>query len=117
VDGYRIDIFDEFGNLITTITVGADVTSVPLPDGLPAGARIIIYANRDGAFEKVAAPFGVTDRPYVPGTSPLLTPVLILVGGGTLLAALIVAWIQQRRKQRITVDTSISTGLGGGSRV
>jgi len=117
VGGYRIDIFDEFGNLITTITVGADVTSIPLPGGLPAGARIIVYANRDGAFEKVADPFTVTDRPYAPPTSSLLTSVLVFVGGGTLLAALIYVWVRERRKQRTKVDASISTGLGGGSRV
>lgn len=115
VGGYRIDIFDADGNLITTITVGADITSVPLPDGLPEGARIIIYADRGGAFEKVADPVTVTDRPYTAGPSPLLTPVLTIVGGTLLLAALIAAWVWQRRKQKVAVNASISTGLGGGS--
>ena len=112
--GYRIDIFDEFGNLITTINVGPGVTSAPLPDGLPAGARIIIYADRGGAFEKIGPPIMVTDRPFVPGTSPLLTPVLVIVGGSTLLVALIVAWVWQRRRSRVAIKATTSIGLGGG---
>jgi hypothetical protein len=112
-DGYRIDIFDEFGNLITTLTAGKDATSIQLPAGIGNGARVIVYADRGGAFEKVGMTT-VTDRP--PETTGLsYTTSIVIIGAGVVfLAGLIGAWVWERRRQKVAVSAETVIGLGGG---
>lgn len=54
--GYRIDIFDEQNRLIRQLRAPGDATSRNVAI-LPAGQHTaIVYADRDGVYEKVAAP-------------------------------------------------------------
>jgi len=55
-DGYRIDIFDENGNLIRTVNVPAGSNRANIP-GLNEGEySVIVYKNNDGVFEKINQP-------------------------------------------------------------
>lgn len=54
--GYRVDIFDENNQLIKTIIVPAGTHFIQLTDVPEGQQRIVVYANNDGVFEKVASP-------------------------------------------------------------
>gem|GEM_PF-2071794 len=54
--GYRIDVFDQEHRLVRQLHAPTDATSRAIAI-LPAGEyEVIVYADRDGVFEKVAAP-------------------------------------------------------------
>ena len=54
--GYRIDIFDEQHRLIRQLRAPSDVTSRNVAILPPGNHEVIVYADRDGVYEKVAAP-------------------------------------------------------------
>jgi hypothetical protein len=111
VDGYRIDIFDANNNLIDSLYVSADKNAVALPAGVGEGARIIVYADRGGAFEKVGPPVTLTQRPSA--SDYLETSPLALAGGGILIIALTGAWLYVRHKQKVAATpTTIGLGIG-----
>jgi hypothetical protein len=111
VDGYRIDIFDANNNLIDSLYVSADKNAVALPAGVGEGARIIVYADRGGAFEKVGPPVTLTERPSA--SDYLETSPLALAGGGILIIALTGAWLYVRHKQKVAATpTTIGLGIG-----
>lgn len=57
---YRIDVFDAQNNLIRSVVVSGDINTLDVTN-LPEGEhRIVVYADRDGAFEKIAAPATIT---------------------------------------------------------
>lgn len=54
--GYRIDIFDQDNRLIRQLKAPADATNRTVA-ALPSGDHeVIVYADRDGVYEKVASP-------------------------------------------------------------
>ena len=79
--GYRIDIFDESNKLVKTITVPAGQQQALLGT-LPKGNRIIVYENKNGVFQKIAAP--VESPKKTDGSS-----VLIYILSGVVLVALL----------------------------
>ncbi|MCC6405414.1 MAG: hypothetical protein IT405_03435 [Candidatus Yanofskybacteria bacterium] len=87
--GYRIDVFDAGGTLVKSATVSPEQYRLTL-DGLADGEyRVVVYANHDGAYEKVAPPAAVRVRtpslleqsvsaaPYVLGGIALILAVSI----------------------------------------
>jgi len=73
--GYRIDIFDSSNNLIRTITVPLGQYEAILGT-LPKGSRVVIYANNDGVFQKIATPISTQEKK---GGSSLLIYILSTV--------------------------------------
>jgi len=56
-NGYRIDIFDENNNLVKQVFVkSGNDTNAKIRGLAPGKYTIIIYSNRRGVFEKIAAP-------------------------------------------------------------
>ena len=53
-DGYRVDIFDSNRNLIRSVNVPAGTTSKNIPKLEPGIHHVVVYAERDGVFSKVA---------------------------------------------------------------
>jgi hypothetical protein len=78
--GYRIDIFDSENKLVKSIAVPQGQRSVALGQ-LPVGEnRVVVYANNDGVFEKVAAPMNVSSRSsrsFMERIIPVLPAILI----------------------------------------
>lgn len=54
--GYRIDIFDAYHKLAKQMTVNGDVSSVSIGNLEPGEYRAIVYADHNGALEKIAQP-------------------------------------------------------------
>ncbi|MEK7638335.1 MAG: hypothetical protein AAB375_02840 [Patescibacteria group bacterium] len=80
-NGYRIDIFDSANNLIKTITVAPGQHQIAL-GALPTGNnRVVVYANNNGVFEKVAAPTAITTRPPKPFLERALGALPYILGG------------------------------------
>jgi len=79
-DGYRIDIFDEEHNLERQLYVDADATEADIAQLTAGKHNIVIYANDDQTFKKVAAP---TDFLIRKGVSPIIwigLAVLLIIG-------------------------------------
>lgn len=99
-DGYRIDIFDAANNLVKTITVPSNQLSVALGT-LPVGDnRVVIYANNEGVFEKVAAPTPVNVR-QVSLWERLLALLPYILGGIAVLIVGIVVVLKMRKPASI----------------
>lgn len=114
-NGYRIDVFDSANNLIRTITVPPGQLQASL-GMLPAGDnRVVIYANNNGVFEKVAAPTSLTTRP----PQSFLERVVIALPyilGGIVIIILAVVIVMKRRKPKtpfVPPPTSLPTGQAG----
>lgn len=96
-NGYRIDIFDSANNLIRTITVPAGQRQVALGT-LPAGNnRVVVYADSNGVFEKIAAPTPVAVRPPQ-GFLERLVTALPYILGSIVVMILAVAVVMKLRK-------------------
>lgn len=54
--GYRIDIFDEQHRLIRQLRAPSDATSRNVAILPPGNHEVVVYADKDGLYEKVAAP-------------------------------------------------------------
>lgn len=55
-NGYRIDIFDQQGNLKKTVIVSDDLHRIEIPNLKNGEYSVIVYANNKGVFEKVDTP-------------------------------------------------------------
>ncbi len=96
-NGYRIDVFDSANNLIRTIIVPPGQLKATL-GALPAGNnRVVIYANNDGVFEKVAAPTSVTTRPSQSFLERVVTALPYILGGVVIMIIAVVV-VMKRRK-------------------
>lgn len=110
-DGYRIDVFDAANNLVKTITVPAGQLSVALGT-LPIGEnRIVIYADNDGTFEKVAAPIPVVVR--VVGFWEHLIALLPYILGGVVIIIIAVVVSMKLRKRKPSAATPPPEPMSG----
>ncbi len=55
-NGYRVDVFDEEGKLVTTILVSDKSHGIEVPDLADGEYTVIVYANNDGVFKKIDKP-------------------------------------------------------------
>jgi len=55
-NGYRIDVFDEQGNLVRTIHVPAGYSKSDISDLADGEYKVIVYADNKGVFEKINQP-------------------------------------------------------------
>ena len=82
-DGYRVDIFDQEGNLVKTVNVSAssyNTGSLGLENG---DYTVIVYANKDGVFEKIDKPITLEVKSFWQGLLgfwPYFLIVLVLLG-------------------------------------
>ncbi|HUO75470.1 MAG TPA: hypothetical protein VMU12_00940 [Candidatus Paceibacterota bacterium] len=85
-DGYRVDVIGSGGTLIRTVHTTGTIANV---GDVPAGARVIVYANNAGVYQKVAQPASVirgislAERLLV--MAPYILGVIILAIGATIL--------------------------------
>jgi hypothetical protein len=102
-DGYRIDIFDQNGKLLRTVTTRDRSAVIPLEEG----ATVIVYANNDGLYEKVAAPLSSSTRRV-----SLLERLVILLPyilGGFVFVILISISIMRLRGSKTTPPSTVQT--------
>ncbi len=96
--GYRVDIFDSTNKFIKTIIVPPGQHQVAAGT-LPAGNnRVIVYANNNGVFEKVAAPkyLNTGSRSFLERAVSALPYVL----GGIVVIIFIVVMVMKLRKPK-----------------
>jgi hypothetical protein len=55
-DGYRVDVFDKEGKLVTSIIVADNSHGVEMPDLADGEYTVIVYSNNDGVFKKIDKP-------------------------------------------------------------
>ncbi len=92
--GYRVDIFDENNNLARQEFLPAGVYRASFDD-LPAGNYYaVVYANRDGVFEKISAAATIVLTEAVIKKSGTLRFYLAVAFGALTIAALIVLVIK-----------------------
>ncbi len=83
---YRIDVFDAQNNLIRSVVVSGDINALDVTN-LPEGEhRIVVYADRGGAFEKIATPATITVQhptlaKRVRSNLPSILMGILLIGG------------------------------------
>ncbi|MDP2629594.1 MAG: hypothetical protein Q8P45_02745 [Candidatus Harrisonbacteria bacterium] len=79
-DGYRIDIFDINRNLERQIYVAAGIHGKIIPQLSPGTHHVLVYANNNQVFEKIATPFEFLVRKGInPGVWVGLGILLIIV--------------------------------------
>ncbi|MDO8496859.1 MAG: hypothetical protein Q7S43_05425 [bacterium] len=55
-NGYRVDVFDKDGKLVTTILVPDKSHGIEVPDLADGEYTVIVYANNEGVFKKIDKP-------------------------------------------------------------
>ncbi|MEK7520546.1 MAG: hypothetical protein AAB560_00510 [Patescibacteria group bacterium] len=101
--GYRVDIFDEDNNLARQEFLPAGIYRATF-DNLPAGNYYaIVYANRDGVFEKISAAATIVIAEAVIKKSHPLRSYLALAFGVLTVAVLIVLVIKLIRMGKFSV--------------
>lgn len=101
--GYRIDVFDKSGKLVQTVFAPKDSHNAEIP-GLPKGNyNVIVYADNNGVFEKVAKPVSLnTDASFAKRLLALWPYLIIAVA---LLG--VFAWLHFRKSSQ-TVKQVVS---------
>lgn len=93
-DGYRIDIFDKDGKLVRTVFAQSSSRSTDIPELNNGEYTVVVYANNDGVFKKVAPPTKLKIEPSfvkrILGFWPYLLAAAILIG--------ILIWQMLKRK-------------------
>lgn len=101
-NGYRIDVFDSANNLIRTITVPPGQRQVAL-GALPAGNnRVVVYANNNGVFEKVATPTAVAVRPAQGFLGRIVVALPYILGGVAVIILAVVVVMKLRKPKALT---------------
>ena len=101
--GYRVDIIGTDGNLIRTIRTAVSHVNAGT---IPAGARIVVYGDNAGVFQKVATPASVA----LPPSQTAGLPAWTLYTAGALVVAAGVGYLILKSRKRKPPLPTVPTG-------
>ncbi|HTP56843.1 MAG TPA: hypothetical protein VMJ72_01005, partial [Candidatus Paceibacterota bacterium] len=109
--GYRVDVIGSDGRLVRTVHTTATNANV---GDVPAGSRIIVYADNNGVYQKVAAPASIVTHPRSTAEQ-LLTWAPYLLGALVVLIGAAIAVLKLRKPKNTeppvpAVPTSPTSG-------
>jgi hypothetical protein len=100
-DGYRIDIFDSTGKLISTKNVKSGTHQITVPS-VSVDTTTIVYANNDGIYQKISKPAKYNSAAKKSFWENLLTLLPYILGGFVIVIfsiVLILKFVKNKKNQ------------------